>query len=75
MLLIEFFELYGRDFNYNKVGIRLDGKGSYFNKEKVSTIRIRKRKVLHVLFWLCVCFLISFESVDFIFTFYLIYKI
>ena len=32
VLLTEFFELYGRNFNYQKVGIRVDGNGSYFNK-------------------------------------------
>ena len=32
ILLTEFFELYGRNFNYQKVGIRVDGNGSYFNK-------------------------------------------
>ena len=35
VLLIEFFELYGKKFNYDNVGIRLVGSGSYFNKEKV----------------------------------------
>jgi DNA polymerase sigma len=35
VLLIEFFELYGKQFNYDNVGIRLVGNGSYFNKEKV----------------------------------------
>ena len=35
VLLIEFFELYGKKFNYDNVGIRLVGNGSYFNKEKV----------------------------------------
>ena len=32
ILLTEFFELYGRNFNYAKVGIKVDGTGSYFNK-------------------------------------------
>lgn len=32
ILLTEFFELYGRNFNYTKVGINVDGTGSYFNK-------------------------------------------
>lgn len=32
ILLTEFFELYGRNFNYAKVGINVDGTGSYFNK-------------------------------------------
>ena len=32
ILLTEFFELYGRKFNYAKVGINVEGTGSYFNK-------------------------------------------
>ena len=32
VLLVEFFELYGRNFNYSIVGIKVDGTGSYFNK-------------------------------------------
>lgn len=36
ILLTEFFELYGRNFNYQKVGIRVDGNGSYFNKAEYS---------------------------------------
>jgi len=32
VLLTEFFELYGRNFNYSQVGINVDGTGSYFNK-------------------------------------------
>lgn len=32
VLLTEFFELYGRNFNYQKVGIRVDNGGSYFSK-------------------------------------------
>lgn len=32
ILLTEFFELYGRNFNYVKVGINVEGTGSYFNK-------------------------------------------
>ncbi|XP_046842483.1 terminal nucleotidyltransferase 4B-like isoform X3 [Xenia sp. Carnegie-2017] len=35
VLLIEFFELYGKKFNYDNVGIRVVGNGSYFNKEEV----------------------------------------
>ena len=35
VLLIEFFELYGKKFNYDSVGIRLVGSGCYFNKEQV----------------------------------------
>jgi non-canonical poly(A) RNA polymerase PAPD5/7 len=36
VLLIEFFELYGRKFNYLKTGIRIKGDGSYISKEEVS---------------------------------------
>ncbi|KAM8825965.1 terminal nucleotidyltransferase 4A-like [Synchiropus picturatus] len=34
ILLIEFFELYGRHFNYGKTGIRVDG-GAYLCKEQL----------------------------------------
>ncbi|XP_019735648.1 non-canonical poly(A) RNA polymerase PAPD7-like [Hippocampus comes] len=34
ILLIEFFELYGRDFNYMKMGIRVNG-GAYLSKEEM----------------------------------------
>ncbi|XP_013858884.1 non-canonical poly(A) RNA polymerase PAPD7 isoform X2 [Austrofundulus limnaeus] len=33
ILLIEFFELYGRDFNYMKTGIRVRNEGAYLSKE------------------------------------------
>src|SRR6266487_2007856 len=32
VLLIEFFELYGKHFNYFRVGIRVKNGGSYINK-------------------------------------------
>ena len=32
LLLTDFFELYGKKFNYSAYGIRLDGGGSYFEK-------------------------------------------
>lgn len=35
VLLIQFFELYGREFNYEKVGIRITNGGSYINKEEL----------------------------------------
>ncbi|MEQ2314170.1 Terminal nucleotidyltransferase 4A [Ameca splendens] len=35
MLLIEFFELYGRHFNYLKTGIRINSGGAYVAKEEV----------------------------------------
>ncbi|KAM9384029.1 LOW QUALITY PROTEIN: terminal nucleotidyltransferase 4A [Pholidichthys leucotaenia] len=35
VLLIEFFELYGRHFNYLKTGIRLKNGGAYIAKEEI----------------------------------------
>ncbi|XP_075683037.1 terminal nucleotidyltransferase 4A isoform X3 [Rhinoderma darwinii] len=35
MLLIEFFELYGRTFNYLKTGIRIRNGGAYIAKEEI----------------------------------------
>ncbi|TKS81809.1 Non-canonical poly(A) RNA polymerase PAPD7 [Collichthys lucidus] len=35
ILLIEFFELYGRDFNYMKTGIRVKSGGAYLSKEEM----------------------------------------
>lgn len=35
VLLIEFFELYGRHFNYLKTGIRVKDGGSYVPKDEV----------------------------------------
>jgi len=35
VLLIEFFELYGRNFNYLRTAIRVVGDGSYVTKEQV----------------------------------------
>ncbi|KAL9975956.1 hypothetical protein ACROYT_G013180 [Oculina patagonica] len=35
VLLIEFFELYGRNFNYTNVGIRVKEGGTYFSKQEV----------------------------------------
>ncbi|KAG0052366.1 hypothetical protein BGZ83_002705 [Gryganskiella cystojenkinii] len=34
VLLIEFLELYGRRFNFSKVGISITGQGSYFRREQ-----------------------------------------
>ncbi|CAG5119318.1 unnamed protein product [Candidula unifasciata] len=36
VLLIEFFELYGRNFNYLKTAIRIKNDGAYLPKEEVS---------------------------------------
>ncbi|XP_074801168.1 terminal nucleotidyltransferase 4A isoform X2 [Natator depressus] len=35
MLLVEFFELYGRNFNYLKTGIRIKNGGAYIAKEEI----------------------------------------
>ncbi|KAA0185869.1 hypothetical protein HAZT_HAZT002320, partial [Hyalella azteca] len=35
VLLLEFFELYGRHFNYFKTGIRVKGGGAYISKDQV----------------------------------------
>lgn len=35
MLLVEFFELYGRNFNYLKTGIRIKDGGAYVTKEEL----------------------------------------
>ena len=36
VLLLEFFELYGRDFNYTQTAIRLRDGGAYIPREEVS---------------------------------------
>lgn len=38
VLLVEFFELYGCNFNYNKVGIRIRDGGSYLQKQQITTM-------------------------------------
>jgi len=38
VLLIEFFELYGCNFNFHKVGIRIVDGGSYIPKHKVTSL-------------------------------------
>jgi len=35
VLLIEFFELYGKQFNYMRTGIRVKDGGSYVPKEEI----------------------------------------
>ena len=37
VLLIEFFELYGNNFNYVNTGISVKSEGSYFSKQEVSS--------------------------------------
>lgn len=41
VLLIEFFELYGRKFNYTKTAIRVKDGGTYIAKEEVGWIDIQ----------------------------------
>lgn len=36
VLLIEFFELYGRNFNYMRTGIRIKDGGAYVPKEEIT---------------------------------------
>ena len=36
VLLIEFFELYGRNFNYTNTGIGVKDGGTYFSKQEVN---------------------------------------
>lgn len=37
ILLMEFLELYGRNLNYQRIGIKIKDGGSYINKDKLST--------------------------------------
>lgn len=39
VLLIEFFELYGRKFNYVKTAIRVKNGGSYVSKDEIQKVR------------------------------------
>ena len=48
VLLIEFFELYGRNFNYMKTGITVLNGGSYFPKEDVVQAQTGKNALLYV---------------------------
>lgn len=50
VLLIEFFELYGRNFNYMKTGITVLNGGSYFCKEEfVQKLGPSKNSLLYVI--------------------------
>lgn len=40
VLLIEFFELYGRKFNYVKTAIRVKNGGSYVSKDEIQKVPI-----------------------------------
>ena len=57
VLLIEFFELYGKKFNYNNVGIRLVGNGCYFNKQQVCAFFI-----LHLLITMIIKYCVSLKD-------------
>ena len=48
VLLIEFFELYGRNFNYAKTGISVLNGGSYFCKEDLEESGKSKSSLLYV---------------------------
>ena len=48
VLLIEFFELYGRNFNYMKVGISVLNGGCYFPKEALSTNGVSEVGLLYI---------------------------
>jgi len=48
VLLIEFFELYGRNFNYMKTGITVVEGGSYFSKEEKVGSSTAKNSLLYV---------------------------
>ena len=38
VLLIEFFELYGRNFNYQRTGIKIRNGGCYCSKDEVCSV-------------------------------------
>lgn len=44
VLLIQFFELYGKHFNYDNVGVSVTGAGSYFNKNTNYKLESRGKK-------------------------------
>ena len=48
VLLIEFFELYGRNFNYMKTGITVVNGGSYFAKEEKVGSSTAKNSLLYI---------------------------
>ncbi len=48
VLLIEFFELYGKRFNYDEVGISLSDGGTYFSKQTRGWHADYKRNILSV---------------------------
>lgn len=48
VLVMEFFELYGKYFNYNETGISLRYGGTYFSKARRGWIDYRKRFLLSI---------------------------
>eukprot|EP00055_Hartaetosiga_balthica_P008064 m.28892 g.28892 ORF g.28892 m.28892 type:complete len:415 (+) comp6101_c0_seq1:42-1286(+) len=48
VLLIEFFELYGKQFHYGRVGIRVNGNGSYFDKVTKGWVNRRQTEVMSI---------------------------
>eukprot|EP00056_Hartaetosiga_gracilis_P004280 m.73549 g.73549 ORF g.73549 m.73549 type:complete len:436 (+) comp11774_c0_seq5:67-1374(+) len=48
VLLIEFFELYGLNFNFSRVGIRVNGHGSYFDKVKKGWVNRRTTEMMSI---------------------------
>lgn len=45
VLLIEFFELYGRKFNYVKTAIRVKNGGSYVSKDEIQKVSLSFSRV------------------------------
>ncbi|KAK9487995.1 hypothetical protein V1527DRAFT_459073 [Lipomyces starkeyi] len=48
VLLIQFLELYGKNFNYDVVGISVTGNGSYFDKNRDNVLENRNRYSLAI---------------------------
>jgi non-canonical poly(A) RNA polymerase PAPD5/7 len=48
VLLIEFFELYGLEFHYERVGISVQHQGSYFLKDERGWVEDRRPYLLSV---------------------------
>ncbi|KAK9237575.1 hypothetical protein V1525DRAFT_403582 [Lipomyces kononenkoae] len=48
VLLIQFLELYGKNFNYDVVGISVTGNGSYFDKNRDKVLESRNRYSLAI---------------------------
>ena len=50
VLLLEFFDLYGRTFNYSQLAIRLRDGGSYVSREEVRLLQKQNLVENHLLF-------------------------